>query len=135
MFDLSDRPLVWIPVKWSVLRPGEGEDALAVEAEAKVELEIEILDREELVKLFAEEVGAEGEEPEVDGEKLKGRDLELARFMKVVRDWRKVADRGEALQFNSENARRMLGIPGFTAAFETAFLAACVGKVEIRKGN
>ena len=135
MFDLSDRPLVWIPVKWAVLRPGEGDDALAVETEAVIEVEVEILDREELKTLFAAEFGIEDAKPEVDGKQLEGRELETARFMKVVRDWRKVADNGKALEFNAENVKGMLSVPGFTSAFETAFLAACVGKVDIRKGN
>lgn len=137
MFDLSDRPLVWLPIKWTVVRPGEGEDALAVEVEAAVEVEVELKTRDELLAMFEEKFSDEEgvESAEVGGERLKGRELEAKRFETVVKRWRKVVDGGKPLELNKDNIRRMLGVPGFASAFETAYLAACAGKVDIRRGN
>lgn len=137
MFDLADRPLVFIPVKWTVLKPGEGEDALAVETEAVVEVEVEIKDRDELLALFEDTFGEDDtvEGAEVGGERLKGRELEVKRFLAIVRRWRKVVSGRKALELNEENARKLLSVPGFASAFETSYLAACAGKADIRKGN
>lgn len=137
MFDLSDRPLVFIPVKWTVLRPGEGDEALAVETEAVIEVEVDIKDRDELLAMFDDRFGTEPgvEGAEIDGKRLTGRDLEVARFLAVVKRWRKVLAGGRPLELNAENVRKMLALPGFSSAFETAYLAACAGKADIRKGN
>lgn len=140
MFDLADRPLVFIPVKWTVLKPGEtkdGEEGLAVEQEAVVEVEVEIKDRTELLALFEDTFGeTEGVEgAEVDGTRLTGRELEVKRFMAVVKRWRKVVNGSKPLELNEENARKLLAVPGFASAFETSYLAACAGKADIRKGN
>lgn len=137
MFDLSDRPLVFIPVKWTVLRPGEGDDALAVETEAAIEIEVEIKDRDELLAMFDDKFGSEpgAEGAEIEGKRLTGRDLEAKRFLAIVKRWRKVMNGGRPLELNEENVRKLLALPGFASAFEMAYLAACAGKADIRKGN
>jgi hypothetical protein len=156
MFDLADRPLVWIPVKWSVLRPGARPKAVAIESEVSIEVEVEILDRDELVELFSgyfsdETVAAvkSDEEPAADpaeepddaaAEELPApepseRELEVKRFLRVVKSWRKVKEGGRDLDLNEENARKMLRVPGFASAFEGRYLAACAGKADIRRGN
>lgn len=140
MFDLSDRPLVFIPVKWTVLRPGEekdGVEGLAKELEVAIEVEVEIKDRDELISLFDDKFGddLDTEGAEVDGERLTGRELEVKRFLAVVKRWRKVVEKGKPLELNEANARKMLLVPGFLSAFETAYLSACAGKADIRKGN
>lgn len=149
MFDLADRSLVWIPIKWTVLRPpesGEGEDPLAAEVEVSIEVEVELLDRDELVKFFGDELGIERE----DGEKREGdleenapadatpptrRELEVRRFSRLVKNWRKFKNRGESVPFNAENVAKLLAVPGVVSAFEAAYLAACAGKADIRRGN
>lgn len=140
MFDLADRPLVFIPVKWTVLKPGEGadgEDALAVEVEVSVEVEVEVKDRDELLELFEDQFGddLETEGALIEGKRLTGRELELKRFLAIVKRWRKVVNKGKALELNEDNARKMLLVPGFASAFQNAYLAACAGKADIRKGN
>lgn len=137
MFDLADRPLVFIPVKWAVLKPGEGEDAIAVESEAVIEVEVELKDRDELLTLFDDKFGeVSGEDGAVvEGKRLTGRELEVKRIMAIVRRWRKVMNGNKPLEFNEENLRKLLAVPGFATAFENAYLAACAGRVEIRKGN
>lgn len=157
MFDLSDRPLVWIPVKWSVLRPGAKATSLAVETEALIEVEVDVLDRNELVELFAgyfeegtvaavaEAAAAvaasdDSEEAEDEPEALpepapSERELEVKRFLRVVKNWRKFKDGGRPVEFNEANVRRLLAVPGFASAFEGRYLAACAGKSDIRRGN
>lgn len=136
MFDIADRPLVFIPIKWTVLRPGEGDDANAVEVDAIVEVEVEVKDRDELLILFDDYFGEpENGEVKIDEQRLSGRALELKRFMALVSRWRKVVAGGKPLELNEDNARKMLLVPGFATAFEASYLAACAGKSEIRKGN
>lgn len=143
MFDLAERPLVWIPVKWPVLKP-TGKAGLAKEHTAHIEIEIELLDRDDLIDLFdhrfSESDDVEQDESVEDEQdekvaRIASRDREVARFKRVVKQWRLVADAGKALELNDENIRRMLGVPGFVTAFEAAYLTACAGKAEVRRGN
>lgn len=150
MFDLSDRPLVWIPITWKVLRPPErkakdkGDEGVAVEVDVTIDVNIEILDREELTKLFGDDIGMEreegehrlGDDPE-DGDTpaLTRRQLETARFMRVVKGWRKFNNQGAPVPFSDENATKLLAVPGFISAFETSYLAACAGRADIRRKN
>jgi hypothetical protein len=143
MFDLSDRPLVWIPIKWTALkRPDDDPAGLAIEAEFTFDCEVEVLDRDELVKLFGDDLGLEREAGEARAGDQAGdnppptkRELEVARFLKVVKAWRKVKDGGRDLELNAENVGRVLARPAVVSAFETAYLAACAGKADIRRGN
>lgn len=130
MFDLSDRPSVFIPVKWSVLRPNEDPEKNAVEQEVEIDVEVEILDRDELVELF--NLRAEGGDGEAGDDK---RARELKAFMRVVSDIRKLKDGGKTVKFDEAVARKLLALPGFLTAFEAAYFNACAGKLEIRRKN
>ena len=154
MFDLSEKPLVWIPVKWLSLRPGPKAGDLAVEHENEIKVEVELKDRDELVEFFADalsetpqgkalkdsvagDAAQDVEAPigEEAGEKPSPRVTEAERFLGLVKNWSGVADKGQPIELNLANAKRMLAVPGFAGAFETAYLLACAGKVETRKGN
>lgn len=143
MFDLADRPLVWIPVKWTVLRPGEGDHKDAIETEVSIKIEVELKDRDDVaeisVKLFGLDVEDDDKPQPSIADQLKdakkGRDKEVALFLEIVRDWQGVKKDGVEQPFSAENVRLMLGIPGFWGAFQSAYMSACVGKLETRKGN
>jgi hypothetical protein len=149
MFDLSDRPLVWIPVKWTTLRKPEpdpapkgrrkkpaddGEEPLAIETEVSVELEVELLDRDQIPKLLGDLLEDDKGETD-DTTELSERERELRRFMRVVKNWRKLKNGPQSVPFNEDNARLLLAVPGFISSFETAYLGACAGKADIRRGN
>ena len=141
MFDLTDRPLVWVPVKWQVLRPNEIEGETAVEHEVSIDIEVEVKDRDELVELASEMFGLDGakakevEDLEPQAIIERSRALEVTQFMSIVRDWRKFKAGGKPVEFNADNVRKLLAVPGFLNAFQTAYFNACAGKLETRKGN
>jgi hypothetical protein len=141
MFDLADRPLVWIPVKWTVLRPGEGDKEEAVETEVSIKIEVELKDRDDIAELSVKMFGLDPEEkPEASiadqlKDAKKGREKEVELFMQLVTNWKGVKKSGVDVDFNAENVRAMLGVPGFWGAFQSAYMSACVGKRETRKGN
>ncbi len=141
MFDLTDRPLVCVPVKWQVLRPSEKEGETAVEHEVSIEIEVEIKDRDELVELTSEMFGLSAEKAkeieDLPPEEIveRSRKLEVEQFMSIVRNWRKFKAGGKPVDFTPENVRKLLSVPGFLTAFQTAYFNACAGKVETRKGN
>ena len=139
MFDVADRPLVWIPVKWGMLKPSEEAGAVAVEHEVSVDLEVEIKDRDELVELTSEMFGVEDEEAndKLNAAELakKARDKEVSQFMSLVRNWRKFKNGGKDAEFTPENARKLLAVPGFLNGFQKAYFDACAGKAETRKGT
>lgn len=134
MFDLSERPTVWIPVEWTQLKPGEN-DGLAVESKVEIEILIELLDRDELIKLFGPDFGIDPEEGDEPTEKKSKFEQQVDRFMAVVSDWRKFKNKGENVTFGRDMAEKILKVPGFAPAFVTAYLSACGGKADIRKGN
>jgi len=121
MFDLLDRPLVWIPVKFRGLKQ-EDESGLAVSVEYEVEVQVEIVDRDEFRRLFQPEEGT----PKLD---------EMAIATRVVHGWRKVRAGGRPLDFNSDNLAKMLRVPNFALALELAYLEAFQGKAKVREGN
>lgn len=138
MFDLSDRPLVLIPVKWAVLRPGRGKGATAVPQDITIKVEVELKDRDELVELFPEYLDGgwpivEDEAPEET--RARTLNLEVDRFMKLVQSWSGVVDNGSPVEISPEVVAAMMKRPGFSQAFDKAYFAACAGKLETRKGN
>ena len=143
MFDLAERPLVWIAVKWSILKPSEEADKTAVEHEVSVELEVEVKDRDELIVIAGDMFGlTEGEEkPKVADKRTPlelaaaAREKEVDQFLLIVSNWRKLADGGKPVAFDRANVKRILAIPGFTNGFQTAYFLACAGKTEAREGN
>lgn len=138
MFDLADRALVWIPVKWGILKPSDKPDGIAVEHEVSIEIEVEIKDRDELVALTSEMFGNDGLESDnltVEQIAAKSREKELSQFMSIVQSWRKFKNGGKEVEFSIDNARKLLAVPGFLNGFQQAYFSACAGKIETRKGN
>ncbi len=130
MFDLLDRPLHWIPVKWPILKPPVEEGDISTPGEAEVELQVEIVDRAEVMALFPnffadDEVDKVKPDPE--------RELEI--FNRLVRDWRKIKSSGKVVEMNDANVKLLLSVPMFGAAFANAYLTAIGGSVAIREGN
>ena len=138
MFDLADRALVWIPVKWGMLKPSDKPDGIAVEHEVSIELEVEVKDRDELVALTAEMFGSDVDESDdMTPEQIaaKSRVKALSQFMSIVQSWRKFKNGGKEVEFTADNARKLLAVPGFLNGFQQAYFNACAGKIETRKGN
>ncbi|MBA2718523.1 MAG: hypothetical protein H0U52_04640 [Chloroflexi bacterium] len=124
MFDLLDRPLHWITVKWPGLAQGENESELSQPAEHKVELRVELLDREEVQRYFPAAFDLPDDPP-----------AELETFKRVVKEWRKVVSGGRAVPMNDENIAILLKAPMLGAAFTEAYLKAIGGRVEVREKN
>ncbi|MBA3668430.1 MAG: hypothetical protein H0W65_12050 [Sphingomonas sp.] len=125
MFDLLDRPLHWITIKWPGLRQGENESELSQPADHEVELRVELLDREEVKRFFP----AAFDLPDKDAPG------ELEIFKRVVKEWRKVVSNGRPVTMNDENMGLLLKAPMFGAAFTERYLSALGGRVEIREKN
>lgn len=120
-FDLLESPLLWIPVVWPTLIPGEN-DGIAVVSESRIDVLVEVVDREELQRIFFPEEG----EPEIS---------DLDGFKRIARDWRKLVAGTSPVPFTDENMKKLLAVPSFPSAMQTAYLKACNGKVEVREGN
>lgn len=128
MFDLADKPVVWIPVTWDVLFQPDGDGEVAKTKQQSIDLLVEIVDRQELRKLFS------GMRPDDDTTVYP--DIpEIERFTRIVSDWRKVVSNKKPLPFNPENAEKLLNVAGFNTAFVTAYMMALSGAVETREGN
>jgi hypothetical protein len=143
MFDLADRRLVWIPVLWDILKPSETDGEVSVSHGVSIEIEVDIKDRDELVEIASEMLGLGSSAKDEDELKdlntveiaARGRELETQQFLKLVSNWRKFYLSGKPVEFTPENVKKLLAVPGFLAAFQTAYFKACSGKVETRKGN
>lgn len=121
MFDLVDRPRLWISVKWPGLAPGP-DDGLAVEVEHEIEVEVDLVDREEIIALFP-------------AEKTLSPDEEIATFKRLVSGWRKFKIAGQTAEFSDANIRKLLSVPMFSTGFELAYMKAWQGKGEAREKN
>lgn len=128
MFDLLARPLIYITVAW----PGliDDDQGNAREVEHSVDLQIELLDRAEFIEWLQREPPEEG-----PGNREGAIEFELERLRGVVKGWRDVKAGGRAAEFNADNLRRLLLVPGFPEAFTAAYGSAMVGKVKTREGN
>lgn len=130
LFDLADRPRAWIEVAWPAVMPDEG-GGLAKEGEHKIELLVEIVDRDELARLFPQIIG--------DGTGASPTEVEIV--TRLVSDWRqagsqrKILDKGREVPFNKANAAKLIRVPMFGAAFTVAYIAAVGGKMKLREGN
>jgi hypothetical protein len=122
MFDVLDRPLLWIPVRWPGLKPGGDGTGLAEAVENEIEVCVELKEKDDVKPLF---------DPE-EGEALE----KLDAFMTFATGWRKIIAGGQQLEFSRENADLLIRsqLPFFDA-FTFAYLEACLGRVEIREGN
>jgi hypothetical protein len=135
MFDLLDRPLVWIPVTWPALLSGENENDLAQPGEHTVELRVELVDAEEAIALFPplfpqrdQEAAAKADDnPQLWAFKT---------FKRVVKEWRKISAGGKASPpMNDKNIRLLLKAPMFIAGFASAYMTALGGRAEVREKN
>lgn len=131
-FDLLDKPLVYIPVKWSGVR--EGPNGEAVATEHSVEVQVEILDRVELVAWIGESAvdTSDGVDEAAVAHILA---KELGSFKRVAQGWRGVKAGNKTAPFTDENIERIIRAPGFTDAFGEAYMAAWRGQVATREGN
>lgn len=127
MFDLLDRPLVWIGVAWPGLVQKD-ETGVAEVTEHRVELQVEILDRSDYAK-WLDDGEKQARDDGVDEE------AELALVLQVTRAWRKVVANGTPIAFSPDNLARLLRAPGFIPAFSIAYGNAWAGKAETREGN
>ena len=125
-FDLLDRPLLYIPVKWPGL--GVDDDGKAKEIEHSVEVQIELLDSDEANAWIDESV-----KEQKDAEAQAAHDL--ASFKRVAKGWRGVKSGTRTADFSDENIARMLRAPGFSFHFGNAYAEAMRGKVATREGN
>lgn len=122
MFDFADKALVWIPVRWDTLRPGEDPDDLAVVRENEIEVQVEIVDRDRLREIFP-------------GGVIDDKDAEASAFKALAHNWRKIRDGDKPVIFNDENVARLLAVPMFAGGFERAYMDAWSGRVEYREKN
>lgn len=124
-FDLLDRPLVFIPVRWSGLKPAD--DGTAEVVEHLVEIQVDILDKDEIAEWLKLSNGTVDED--------KQREHALNVFRTVAKGWRKIKAKGRAVEFDDENIYRLLRWPGFDTAFSTAYWEAWQGRTETREKN
>lgn len=125
MFDLTDRPLHWISVKWPGLAQDDDANLTSQPTEHEVELRVELVDREEAKDLF----------PAVFDLDDRQQPEEMVVFKRIVKDWRKVVARGAVVKMTEANIGKMLRVPMFGAAFTNAYIAALGGRVEVREKN
>lgn len=124
MFDLLEKPLVWISVKFPGLAQEAEGEGTATLVEHRIELCVEIVPRDEFRALFLNNLEAKGEPA-----------AEIDVFKRVVSGWRKIVADRKPVPFTDDNIVRLLNVPGFATAFGTAYLQAWQGQVETREGN
>jgi len=129
VFDLLDRPLIFIPVEWPGLIANDAGDA--VPTTHSLEVQIELLDRAEFTE-WMKEGSTEADEELSQADKIA---RERSTFRRVAKGWRKIKANGRVPEFSDENIERLLMFPGFNNAFGTAYIAAWSGKVATREGN
>lgn len=119
MFDLSEKRLVWIPLRWNGLKANG--DGLAENTEFEIEALVELVDHERLRELFPADTGSELSDAE--------------KFTALVSDWRGVRDGNNPVPFTEANVARLLLVPMFGSGFESSYIKAWTGQVEIREKN
>lgn len=123
MFDLLDRPLVFIPVKWPGL--AQGPDGSAVPIEHVVDIQVEILDQ-----VAVNEWLVKGSKTQTAPAKQRAHEIDT--FRSVAKNWRGLKN---SPVFDDDNIAKLLVWPGFADAFGVAYLNAWNAKVETREGN
>lgn len=120
MFDLADKRLVWIPVRWKGVKANG--DGMAANTTHEIECQVELVDRERMDEIF--------------GTAAKPSTLsELEKFKAVVHDWRKVKAGKVSAPMTDENITAMLRVPMFAAGFDHSYLDAWTGQIEEREKN
>lgn len=127
-FDLLDKPLIYIPVKWPGLKADDNGDAVAVEH--TVDVQVEMLDVDPLNEWVKSSTAIAA-----DADRDARREHERGSFKTLARNWRGVVAKGKALPFTDENIDKLLQVPGFVDAFGNAYITAWSGKAELREGN
>lgn len=122
MFDLDDKPRVWIPIYWPGLAPGGGPDDTARVVEHRIDVLVEMIEPEEFRRIFF---------PGDEDEKTSDYDA----FTGVVSDWRKIVIKGVPVPFEERHIKRLIGSTAFVTAFALAYIKAQAGKLETREGN
>lgn len=135
MFDLLDRPLVWIPVTWPALLQPENASDLAQPGEHTVELRVELVDSEEVIKLFPAMFPSRDEAAALAADE-DPQSWAFKAFKKVVKEWRGLSSGGKASPpMSDKNIRLILKAPLFIAGFASAYLKAMGGRTEVREKN
>jgi len=134
MFDLLDRPLVWIPVTWPALLLPENEADLATQGEYTIEVRVELVDAEDAIKLFPSLFEERDEKAALEADKSP-EVWAFKAFKRVVKDWRKVSAHGKAVPLNDKNIRLLLRAPMFISGFAKAYMLALGGRTETREKN
>lgn len=119
MFDLAEKRLVWIPVKWNGVKAGTDPDAIAENVVHEIQAQVELVDSDELKKILGEESKLEN----------------LERFKRLVHNWRGVKMGKADAPMTDENIQIMLRVPMFPVGFETSYLKAWGGLLEERTKN
>jgi len=127
-FDLLDKPLIYIPVKWPGLKADDNGDAVAVEH--TVDVQIELLD----VDLLNEWLAA-SDKIAADADTAARRIHDRETFKTVAKNWRGVSSNGKNVPFTDDNIDRMLQVPNFASGFGVAYRNAWSGQAELREGN
>lgn len=120
-FDLAEKRLAWIPIRWGGIQPGEGE-GLATNTIHEIECQVELVTFARMREIFTPE---EGQPVLSDVEKFKA----------VVQDWRKVKMGSVSAPMVDENIDKLLQVPMFPAGFEKSYLDAWTGQLEEREKN
>jgi hypothetical protein len=138
MFDLADKRLAWMPVKWPGFVSRGDEPGEVVDYEAVFQVELVDIDRFQF--LFMNPINDDGEKHawatdeafeawkkgEVD-DKFRGREL--------VNNWRGIASGGTSVAYTPDNMNRLMGKPNFAVAFFTEYTKAYRAIKETRSGN
>lgn len=135
MFDLAKERLAWIPIVWTGLKQSSP-DALAEPCENRIELLAVILPNDQMTKIFSEGFDDDPPEDETPSEKdARVMAANMAKFKAVARDWRGVVANGEPIKMTDENIRAIFNVGTFPMGFETSYLKAWAGQIELAEKN
>lgn len=124
MFDLADKRLVWIPIKWPGVKPGEKDGDVAQNTVHEIECQVELVDAARLKELFPK-----GQNLDATSDKV------FKAFKALVHDWRKVKIGTKSAPMTDEHIRAILRVPMFASGFEGSYVDAWTGQLEEREKN
>lgn len=120
MFDIAQRILVWVPIKWPGVKQTGNE--LAEPTTHEIEAQVELVDAARLKEIFG-------------GDGIDSQLTELEKFRALVSDWRGVVASGASAPMTDENIKALLRVPMFAAGFERSYIDAWTGQLELREKN
>lgn len=132
MFDLAEKRLAWIPIKWNGLRPGP--DGVAEPCDFEIQVLAEILDADDLLATFGTPSDDHDEKQKALVEQAQ-KLTNLERFKRVVSDWRNIIIHGKPAEFTDENIEKLLAKAMFGVGFDTSYLKAWSGHPELALKN